>query len=71
MLVNNIQENIRRPRPLSWVMDFTNLSKQSIYRLMAENDFPRQINLGARKVAWLESEVRAWLDHRIEASKAS
>ncbi|MBR7069333.1 MAG: AlpA family phage regulatory protein [Oxalobacter sp.] len=52
-------------------MDFTNLSKQSIYRLMAENDFPRQINLGARKVAWLESEVRAWLDHRIEASKAS
>lgn len=33
------------------------LSRSNVYRLMAEGTFPRPINLGARSVAWFESEI--------------
>lgn len=62
-------DHIDRPHPLSWVIEFTGYSKQSIYRLMNEGQFPQSIRLGANKVAWMESEVIAWLNSRVEQSK--
>lgn len=32
--------------------------------------FPRQIRLGAAAVGWLEHEVQAWLEARVNASRA-
>ena len=41
-------------------------SKATIYRKIELNEFPRPYNLGARAVAWLESEIDAWIESRIE-----
>lgn len=41
------------------------LSKPSIYRLINEGKFPKQIKLSARSSGWLLSEVEQWLEERI------
>jgi prophage regulatory protein len=42
-------------------------SRATIYRLIALGEFPRPVSLGARAVAWRESEVDAWMQSRIAA----
>lgn len=37
----------------------------TLYDLMAAGQFPRPINLGARAVGWIESEVDAWIETRM------
>ncbi len=53
----------------------TTLSKTSIYELMKENRFPRQVKLGSRSVAWVESEVEDFvisaINSRSSQEKAS
>jgi len=46
----------------------TALSPSQIYRLMDDGEFPRQVQLSVRSVAWIESEIEAWIDNRIDAS---
>lgn len=41
----------------------------SIYNLMNGADFPRPIAIGRTK-RWLENEVTAWIQARIEESRA-
>ena len=48
------------------VIEMTGLSRTGIYRLMAEKQFPEKVNLGARAVAWVESEVQDWIIEKIE-----
>lgn len=50
------------------VLLLTGLSKAQIYLLISCRNFPRQIKLGERASAWLESEVRAWMDCKIAES---
>ena len=40
--------------------------RASIYRLIAAGQFPRPYSLGARAVAWLESDIDAWIEARVE-----
>ena len=47
----------------------TGLSRTALYRLIAGKDFPTQIHLSANTVAWLRSEVDAWIADRVEASR--
>lgn len=47
------------------VMHLTGLKRSSIYRAMDEDRFPESINLGTRNIAWLESEIRAWIANKI------
>jgi prophage regulatory protein len=47
----------------------TGLSRSTIYLRVSEGTFPRPVNLGARAVGWVESEVSAWLQSRIEESR--
>ncbi len=47
----------------------TGLSKSAVYRGIKEGKFPQPIRLGKRSVGWLEDEVLAWLQSRIEASR--
>lgn len=51
---------LRRPD----VERLTQLSKASIYRLMAAGRFPAAIRLGERAVAWRATEIEAWIASR-------
>jgi predicted DNA-binding transcriptional regulator AlpA len=42
---------------------------QSIYRLIEQDDFPKQVRLGERAAGWVEEEVDGWLRERIERSR--
>lgn len=44
--------------------------RASIYRLIAAGQFPRPYSLGARAVAWLESDIDAWIETRVKAGQA-
>ncbi|MBN3041759.1 AlpA family transcriptional regulator [Pectobacterium brasiliense] len=50
---------------LSGVMKKTGLKKSWIYLLMKQGDFPQTVKIGARSVAWVESEVNDWIAARI------
>lgn len=52
----------RRFIKLATVKDYTSLSTSEIYRRIAAGTFPKQITLGPKSVAWIESEVLAWCD---------
>ena len=47
------------------VVQLTGVSRSTIYRWIANGEFPRQISLGANTVAWLESDVDDWIQLRI------
>ena len=44
----------------------TGLSRSTIYDGMKEGIFPKSIQLGARSVGWIESEIDDWLAARVE-----
>ena len=51
---------IRLPR----VVERTGLSRSTIWRLERGGLFPRRRRISANVVAWLESEVTAWIEDR-------
>ena len=51
---------------LKEVMERTGLGRTSIYNFMAAGSFPKSVSLGARAIAWLESEVDDWIVERIK-----
>ena len=53
---------------LNQVKEITTLSKSSIYRLMEEGDFPKQVALGARSVVWVKSQVEDWCAEKINSA---
>ncbi len=46
-------------------------SRSTIYQLVAQGRFPKPINLGARAVAWLESDIDEWIAARVGNSRAA
>ncbi|HYE35391.1 helix-turn-helix transcriptional regulator [Methylocaldum sp.] len=53
---------------LKEVRFITGRSKTQIYE---DPNFPRPVKLSKRESAWVESEVRAWMQSRIEASRGA
>ena len=53
---------------LPQVKELTCLSKSSIYRLMEQGDFPKQVSLGARSVAWVRADIEDWCAQKVNAS---
>ena len=49
---------------LSHVMACTALPKSTIYRKIAQNEFPRPVRLGKKSVAWRSDEIQQWIDSR-------
>lgn len=49
------------------VSEETGLPASTIYRLMQRGDFPQSVPLAGTTVAWLESEVRDWMEQRIRS----
>lgn len=62
----NADDRILRRRQ---VESRTGLPRSTLYAKIASGEFPRQIQLGAKSVGWLESEVSAWLTRQIEGSR--
>ena len=50
---------------LPQVKELTQLSQATIYRLIKNGEFPKQIKLAERSSGWLEQEVFDYLDKRI------
>ena len=47
----------------------TGLSRSTIYLRVSQGTFPKPVNLGARAVGWVETEIQEWLQRQIEASR--
>lgn len=47
---------------LAKVREHTALSTTEIYRRIAAGEFPKQVTLGPKSVAWIESEILAWCE---------
>lgn len=45
------------------------LSRSAIYLAVSRKEFPRPVQLGARAVGWLESEVEDWIRERVKHSR--
>ncbi|MEB0121613.1 AlpA family transcriptional regulator [Pseudomonas sp. CCI1.2] len=52
---------------LKEVKHVTGLGRSTIYKYIEDGVFPKSVSLGERAVAWVESEVMAWVMTRIEA----
>lgn len=55
---------------LTDVIALTTLSTSEIYRRISAGTFPKQVPLGPKSVVWIESEVLAWCEERISASRS-
>ena len=53
---------------LPQVKEITGLGKSTIYRLIEEGDFPKQVSLGARSVAWVMSQVEDWCLSKVKVA---
>ncbi len=51
------------------VLRRTALGKTTIYTLIKSGEFPAQISLGGKSVAFIESEVNQWISDRISAAR--
>ena len=47
------------------VEDRTGLSRSTIYLFVQNGTFPRPVRIGGRAVAWLESDIDAWIEARL------
>jgi prophage regulatory protein len=56
---------------LPTVMQLTGLARSTIYALMADNKFPRQIKVSENTAAWLASEIDHYLAERIALRDAA
>lgn len=54
---------------LTEVTKNTGLAKSTIYKLISENRFPKQIKLTTFSSGWVKSEVDQWIEERIALSR--
>jgi len=50
---------------ITQVRELIPLSKPSIYRLMAQGNFPKPITLGGRSVFWIKSDIEEFIQNGI------
>ena len=67
-MVQEMEVPIRIVR-LPAVQARTGLGRSTIYVRLAEGSFPKPVQLGARAVGWIESEVDEWIRQRIALSR--
>lgn len=49
----------------------TSRSRSAIYLAIKQGTFPKPIRIGARRIAFLEDEIDAWIASKIAASRAT
>jgi len=45
------------------------LCRATLYQLIAQGRFPKPISLGERAVAWVESEIDAWVEAKVRGTR--
>ena len=40
-------------------------SRAHLYRLIRKNAFPKPVRIGAHRIAFVESEIQAWLESKV------
>ena len=50
---------------LKEVCSIVGLKPSTIYKLMSNGDFPRQIKLTAKSVGWSNKEIKTWVSSKI------
>lgn len=53
------------------VIKLTGLPKSTIYLKMKNKEFPDQVSIGARSVAWVETEINEWIERNIQNRKSN
>jgi prophage regulatory protein len=46
--------------PIARICEITGYARSSIYRLIEEGTFPKQVKLSARKVGWRKKDLSLW-----------
>lgn len=64
--VTTSKENLIR---LPDVQRRTGYGKAWVYVLIARNEFPKPVKIGSRSIAFVESEVDAWVANKIAESR--
>jgi prophage regulatory protein len=67
--MNDTQNNNIRMLKRKDVEQMTALKRSRLYAMTAAGKFPKPIKLSERSVAWIESEIQAWINDRIAASR--
>ncbi|WP_426576278.1 helix-turn-helix transcriptional regulator [Xenorhabdus stockiae] len=49
----------------------TGYSKAWIYKLISDGEFPKQVKIGPRSIAFIEAEIDNWIAQRIAESRAA
>ena len=52
--------------PRREVSEKTRLQKSAIYQRMAAGTFPKPVRLGPKAIGWVEYEIDAWIQARID-----
>jgi prophage regulatory protein len=71
-VADSLASGRRTPQRLLRLRDVcrtTGLCRSMIYKMQAENRFPRRVRIGVRAVGWLEDEVAQWLADRVASSR--
>ncbi|QGX90917.1 AlpA family transcriptional regulator [Tatumella sp. TA1] len=50
---------------MNQTLERTGFGKAWIYKLISQNRFPKPVKIGSRSIAFVESEIDAWIDARI------
>lgn len=66
--VTTLKENLIR---LPEVQRRTGYCKAWIYKLMDAGQFPKSVKIGARSIAFVESEVDEWIANKIAESRSN
>lgn len=53
---------------LNDVMARTGLARSSLYKLISTGEFPSQIKISAKSVAWSSKAIDQWIYSRIESN---
>ena len=53
---------IRRPQ----VETLTGLSRSTIYAMISDGSFPKQVKIGRRAVAWREDDIHDWMNNKFD-----
>lgn len=67
---NNIDLMNEKLVDMVFITEFTGLSDKWFYKLISEGKFPKPIKLG-RSSRWKKSEVKSWLEEKVELSRAT
>jgi prophage regulatory protein len=47
----------------------TGLAKTTLYMLIKQNKFPKQVRISEKRIGFLSSEVDEWINQKVEESR--